>query len=452
MKTPAFVLALDADRWQVARSYQGDVELREVTVEDAAEPLESAAEVRKALDELGYKGQGVCLGLPSERVLAGRINCGNLPRKQRRTAMLYRLEEQIPIEAERLTAAFLPAIGGQALGLAVETAPVRSLVDELFGAGVSTVAICPTALLSLWGHLQDAQPSDYAILTDATRADVFRLANGQPDAWHTARPEPSQVARCLQIDMLSRTLGPDRPTALVVGPLAEEVKAAIEDDVAAVALAGQRDSTISAAARAAGQRLAGGAAGWVDLRQGKLATSSLWSRLGGLIRLAAALFVVLMVTLAGTLLCRGASYETVAAGYRGRQSAEYRRLYPNGRIPLNVKSRLGSELKRLSGISGLGFELPDRPSALETLCRLAGNLPEPVRLRIVELRVGPTGILIEGQARTHTDAEIISRSLAEGGFAMDPPRSEHLAAGGVSFTLAGAQGRPPSVAREGDKP
>jgi len=54
--------------------------------------------------------------------------------------------------------------------------------------------------------------------------------------------------------------------------------------------------------------------------------------------------------------------------------------------------------------------------------------------------VDPSSILIEGQARSHGDAEIIARSLSRAGLPTDPPRTERLAGRGVSFTLTGSPG------------
>jgi hypothetical protein len=60
-----------------------------------------------------------------------------------------------------------------------------------------------------------------------------------------------------------------------------------------------------------------------------------------------------------------------------------------------------------------------------------------MRLRIVELRVSPAEIYIEGQVRSHGDAEALRAGLAAAGIALDLPQTERLAAGGVSFTLVG---------------
>ena len=76
-------------------------------------------------------------------------------------------------------------------------------------------------------------------------------------------------------------------------------------------------------------------------------------------------------------------------------------------------------------------------SALDSLRQVVAGLPPGVRLRILELRVDPSSIYIDGQVRGHTDAESINRGLIGAGFLVDPPRTESLPTGGVAFTLAG---------------
>jgi hypothetical protein len=102
-----------------------------------------------------------------------------------------------------------------------------------------------------------------------------------------------------------------------------------------------------------------------------------------------------------------------------------------------VKSRLKSELTRLSGLSGANSELPERASALESLRLITSSLPANVRLRILEMRLDPSGVYVEGQVQNHSDAELIVKALKKAGLDMTSPRTEQLAGGGVSFTLLG---------------
>jgi len=201
------------------------------------------------------------------------------------------------------------------------------------------------------------------------------------------------------------------------------------------------------AADTAATVLSGRSAGWVDLRRGDLAPANRWGKLSGPADLAAALILVLAAVLGGMFYLRATQYESTAGASQRRQRDTYVALYPGRSAPLNVKSALASELRRLSGVRGINTDIPAEPSALDSLRGIVAALPRAMRIRIVRVRLDPNSICIEGQARDHTAAQITCRGLLAAGFAMDPPRTEHLAGGGVAFTLTG---RPPS--RSGPAP
>ena len=88
--------------------------------------------------------------------------------------------------------------------------------------------------------------------------------------------------------------------------------------------------------------------------------------------------------------------------------------------------------------------MPRQVSALEMLRQVIANLPDKVRLRVTELSIGPSEVVLEGETRSYTDAETINRALARAGLAMEAPHTERQSTGGVSFTLMGkpAEGAP----------
>jgi hypothetical protein len=163
-----------------------------------------------------------------------------------------------------------------------------------------------------------------------------------------------------------------------------------------------------------------------------------WKQVAGLVKSAMILAILFLTALTAMFYWRGMRYNDTADDLREIQSATCRRLYPNTTVPPNVKSRLKSEFARLSGISGAGQSMPEEPCALNTLRLIIANLPPAVRLRMDKMSIEPHSIRIEGQTRTHSDAEIIARALKEGGLAVTPPRTEQLVRGGVGFRLVGS--------------
>jgi hypothetical protein len=449
MKTAEWLIACEPDAWHLARAADDGAEPRAVRRggEDEAERLAAAAA------EMGYDGRAVCLSLPSEMVFSAEIDTAGLPRRQRHRAMLYRLEEHLPLDAEDLTAGFIPAGAGRALGVAVRTRPVADLIETLTRAGLEVGSVRPTALLALWSAFRadGREPTArFAVVAGKGSADVFRLSEAGPAAWCSVGVGPEQLRRAVRAELLARP--EDRPTAwLVVGALPVEAAAALEAE-----LGQPPDSTgdappLEMAAQAARSALSEGQAGWVELRRGQLSGGSPWARFHAALKAAAVLAVLLPAVLLAGLLWRSHRYEAVATGHGRMQQQIFAELYPNQQVPLEVRSRLASEHKRLAGISGSGTRLPARPCALAALRRVVAHLPGDVRLRIERIDVRPDVVHVHGQARGHGDAERICQKLRQAGFEVGSPSTELLVGGGVSFTVVLTRPRPdgPAMARGG---
>ena len=434
----SFFVALQEDRYVLVKLDPAGANSRSF-----ARPTEGsetfAQEFEKVLAEWGCGRQEACLGLPSEMVMAAPVDCSGISKKHRASAMLYRLEEQLPLEAERLTAGFLPVVGNRSLGLAVQTASVKAVVEELERAGVKIASICPTAILAAQ-ELESSNPeADFIVMGGQNHADIVRLAQGQVISWHTAPLETAQVADCLKADIIASPMDKERPLVLLAGKSARELSG-IADQAGVVIQNSAQDDVETCAARAASRVLSGQMSHIADFRKGDLAAPGAWGRLAKQLRWSAALAATLVLAMIAAFVVRGLQYDQLGRQYLRDQVSQYARLYPNSAVPPSVASRLKSELTRLSGTSGLGEDVPDQPSALETLRMIASALPTNLRMRLTEVRIGPTEVLIEGQARTHSDAEVFAQALKKKGFAIDPPRTESLPHQGVGFTLVAKPG------------
>jgi hypothetical protein len=435
----AFLLALETDGWQVAR-VDGDEILRsETPALDFEAALAAADKVAETLQGFGYAGEPVCLGLPSNMVMAAQVDSTNLPRRNRRTAMLYRLEEQLPLEAERLTADFLPAAGGRSLGMAVDTGRVRAIVDRLAEVSIETAGICPTALVALQTAVrQHLETCDYCLVATAAGVDICRMAEGKPFAWYSVPAKAPELIRSIQADLLIRPPETDHPTALVVGDLAGDLAERVERETGIAPRTLGEEPMIGLAARGAAAILRGDVVPWADFRRDGLAPANRWERVAGPVRAAGVLGLALLVTVSALCYWRATRYEALAGRFEENMGGVFKNLYPNQTVPVNVKSRLRSEVGRLAGLSGADGAAPMQPSALATLRQTIAALPPALRFRLVEVRIDSTGILLEGEARNHSDAETIARALSRpGGLQVDSPRTESLVKGGVAFTLVG---------------
>ena len=266
--------------------------------------------------------------------------------------------------------------------------------------------------------------------------DVFVIRKRHPVAWYTVADDGTELARCIRVDQLAHPIDAREVSACVIAD--PDSPPRITEDGLDLKIAHRHEKpALTAAGLTAAKILAGEQAGWVNLRRDALAVVNPWAPLSGMIRLAVVLGLVLGVAMTAAFSWRGMRYAEGAERYRGQQEAVYRKLYPGGTIPGSIPRRLSSELRRVAGVRGAGKEIPREVSALDTLRRLIANLPAAVRLRILEMRVGPNGIFLEGQTRSHSGAEAVERSLSAVGFGMEAPHTERIATGGVTFALAG---------------
>ncbi|MFB3891187.1 MAG: hypothetical protein ACE15C_04095 [Phycisphaerae bacterium] len=427
---PSVMVMFDG-RWRVARAAEGQVDARDLGAADG----EAIAALKAALAEWGCR-EGVCLALPSSMVLAARVNCRDLPRHNRRNAMLCLLEEQLPLDIEGMTADFLPPSDGWALGAAVESAKARELVDKLQGAGIEVAAISPAALLALWQACREGPPCDFAMVASDAGVDVFRMKEGVPAAWYTVADDNDELLQCVKADQLSDPITGRKPGVCLAGR--KEWPAEIVGGADLSIVHRDDEPCEAAAARAAGELLAGNNAGWINLRRDSLAMTNPWMAAGRQVRVAIALVLLLPLVLSAAMLWRGVQYDRAADRAYQEEVAAWRKLNPNRPVPAGLNRRLKSDLARLAGISGATDESPARANAMETLRRIIAGLPPSVRVRILDVRIGQSDVWIEGETRTHADAETINRALISAGMDMQAPLTENLPSGGVTFVLSGS--------------
>lgn len=443
--TPTFLATYDG-QWRLVRLDGQDVAIRDL----GGSPGEASL-VRQALRDWASPTAGVYLALTSDMVIAARISTDGLSGNYRRSGMLCLLEEQLPLDIESMTADFLPPLGNGILGVAVETARVRALLDPLEAAGIEVVAICPLALLALWQVCHEKPGPDYALIRSGDTVDVFRLREGQPVAWYTLADGQREILECLRADGLVDPVDAATLSGCFVGQ-ADWPGQELTRELEFVTVQRQEAPVLHLAAQSAAEALRGGAAGWVNLRREALAMTNPWAPFRGLLRGTLALTVVLVLALTTGLCWRGLQYRDAAQEASGQQQADYRTSHPGRPIPSALTSHLRSELARLSAVSGQSKQMPPQVNAMETLRRMVGGLDPAVRLRLLDVQLTPENLLIHGQARSYGDAEAVNRALTGAGFAMDPPRAERTSDGGVTFTLAGRFGAASTPGKPGTRP
>jgi hypothetical protein len=258
------------------------------------------AYVAGALRRLGHTGEGVVLAVPSAWCLVATVSTAGIPRHDRK-ALLYRLEERLPLAAEAIVADFARAPDGvtgggtDALGVCVRTEQVLPIVAGLEAAGVPVRSVAPLAFLVAQGLAAGgsaaAIPDPAVVAANPLRAiavaggpgeptDLIAVLSGAPVAWALVEGGPADVAR--RLDLLAAELGTvprlegvgfdGRGWAdLTAGRIAAGAGAAGTTAAAPPVLHGE--PAVAAALRAAAGALADREPPWVELRRDALASA-----------------------------------------------------------------------------------------------------------------------------------------------------------------------------------
>jgi hypothetical protein len=450
----ATVIFIAADAWRIGRAGPDGVTLSDVAIPRGDSPDDAARAVVAALDGDGRAGSrsGVILALPSDRCLCASIRVDDLPARDRRLAMLYRLEEKLPLPAEDVVADFLPG-GDSALGVCVETAYARPLVEALESQGVAIEAICPASLLALQQRMREsasqAEAAQDAILwATGGRVELFVLRDGMPRSWSVLADDPQDVRLHLGLEPLAEGR-PARVHAIGLSDASHRAMGALPG----VELIAPGPASMDAdAVTMAADVLAGRAEPWVNLRRDALASRDPLRSVRTPLTFAAAAAVLCVACACGGMLWRAARYDRLAARYASEQQQVYQQVFPSQPMPPDVRSRLESEERALRGLSGAvsggggndpAAAIPSEAPGLVVLRDLLAGLPADLRYRVLEARLDAGRFTLEGQVNAHGDADTIATALrANKALAVEPPRTEQLPESptgekAVSFTISG---------------
>lgn len=430
-----------------------EVQSCSIEVEAGAGATEQAAACRAAANEAKWVIRRPLLALPSQTCLAATIVTDGLHRSQRAAGMLYRLEEYLPLDAEHLTADFIGS-PHHALGVAVQTDTIQAITEAFESEGITFSAIVPGAMLALQAaiarHDLDGGP---VVLLGHHRFDLFELRDGHILRWVQGPAEENALARAVACGHLDNTTSKlwwsaDGDTGL------DLLVTCWPQDRMERICASPRSLMGHAALQVAGH----GHAPLIDLQRGPLASKNRLERIKTPFYSAVAALILLLTTICVSNLWRSQHLASAIVASQDEQQRMYREAFPGQNVPPAVLARLRSEQQRLAGLSGQSDQLPAWHSSLSLLEQVLSALPPSlpgalpgglpgagalpggaeVRYRILELRLDQDGVYIDGQARSHGDADKIATNLrSSGGFAIQPPRTQNLADRGVAFTLIG---------------
>ncbi len=458
-----FIIFASDEQWSVG--VQQDDHVLIETVESVAGKglAEQVAAVRQAMTHLGYAEQAAAMAVPSQWCLSAVFSSEDLERGNRHRAMGFRIEEHLPMSAEDFVADYIELSGDTVLGVCCEYQRLREIVDAFDGAGIVIRHIVPKALL-VASHVSEEVPDADAVLIanaphpsgeecatheamassngteDTVTYDFIQFGKGKPVRWlWLSDDEPSvrsQLASCASSN--------GKPTQVVqVGDLPRRSEYDAIEGVKRIELDGL--SADEGAVRHAARVLQETSSPWVDLRRGPLAPPDRYEVYRKpLIAFAASVIALLLCVMAVTHY-RGQQFDSMASEYQADQRNVFRRVLPNQHVPSTsraIEMHLTRERGRLLALGGqsdgegqTALILPE--SALTHLVNLLDSLPTSLRFRILELSIEPDLLRVDGEARSHVEAEQVATALrATGLYEVDPPRTQRLRDKGVSFAFS----------------
>ena len=431
---PSVVLFTGAKRWRLAIEPGGGAVSH--TIELAGKPSlqEAAEELRHVLGSAGVSTHALVVAVESAACFSATIETAGLPRRARRTAMLYRLEAKLPLEAENLLADFA-VHNGQALAVCIRNDAVEPVLEALEACRFVIAAVVPQAVLALQGsevlNRLEHQGPIFVLWRDGESAELLEMIDGQPVRWLTLRADPGDVSLAIASQVLSRRA----PARVLACGEAGDLWLADLADVQVTT--GVEFTPEPNALKAAGEILAGRLSPWFDLRpaRGMLASRSLRRPLMS----AAVTMALCLMCSIGAMTWRGHRYALLGAAAAERKQQIFQGLFPGRPVPLGVESRLRSALRQLQGGGGPADSVRLGPDAMAALLEVLTRLPVEPRSRITELELSPTRVQVVGEVRSHVDADLIASSLRRSlVIRFDDPQTQQTPHGSVQLSLSGA--------------
>lgn len=366
--------------------------------------------IEKALSKKDFAVQSVTVILSSA---VAYIHAFETSQRRPTPAMLrYAFEEFLPVDIEQLSCDFV-RVEGRTIGVALETARWRPLLDWLHERGVGVERIIldafhcadPTAA-ALW---VDADHLTW-IAEQARSIRIWRFAESTPleariEAAKTATSEYETSTAPIQ---LGGTVAPETllNIAEILGvatrPCSKAPASEIPLDLAVDGLRPPGKTT----------------------RQLKT-----WRRTA-LVGLAASLLLLVGLGIRARQI---QSQINVVAGWEGRAWAE---VFPQQSPPGTIAMRIASERKRLDALAIPRNADRTHPDALRQLCELVAAFPADTRIDLQELRIENADVIVRGRTTDHPQAERIGQAVnAIPSLDCDPVRTDRSRDAGVQFFL-----------------
>lgn len=428
------MLCLTSDHWSL-RSVPGDALIGSGTW-TVAEAESVAQQITSCLAEQEVAPGPLLISIDSSLCLATQFTVASVRQLRKREALLFLLEETLPISAEEIVADFVVQ---QRFVFAVvaETAALEPLVVELTRAGFYVEAIVSEVILACEEHLRaEDWPARHQVLWLEDRHwELLTVDGSKPTAWERLPATYDALVKSLRAAEL---VASEQLPLVAYGPSA--MIADVQALISAPWLSVERETVPHTLAVQSGRTATRILDGQLDpplqLLRGPLAASVKRKHpLRVEWRLVQSAVAMLLLACAATQYRHWQTAQQELAAHVAGQADLFRDLYPDKRVPVGVQTRLASDLRRLRGVRGETTELPSGVEALTVVQQVLAALPADLRFRLLEIRVEHGRLSLSGEVRSHGDADRIAAALRKQGLRVSPPSTQQLPQQGVDFRL-----------------
>jgi hypothetical protein len=442
MSDIAWMLELRHDEWRLHAKQGEACALETSAVFQEIELTDQANGIQQALESKGYRGEPIVLAVESCYCLSGTVTVDRPQELRDHRAMLFRLEESIPWSAEEFEADFV-ASGNSAFFVAISASPVAGLVNALSDRGINIQNVLPLAILVAMGAVSQVAVGGEAtiLIGQDSWIDVVVLRDNRPNCWGAMPSSFQAVLRHLDAIALERN---GMGSIHAIGIDAAVVDRVKQDYSVSNSEGRGRQSVIELALSTAEKLIDGRIEAPIELKRGLLGKSNRATALRRQLAVLQMAMALLVVAAVAAMLYRGNVCARAAAEMSAKQTTVFQTVFPNSKVPTGIAARLRSELAKLKGLRGDDTSLPNVVSAISVFKGLLSAIPTDKRIQLLEIRIENGRLYLDGEARAHSDAELLTQRLRGQGFEAPSPRTQRLDDQRVSMriTAAYAGGKP----------
>lgn len=431
MKLRAGVVFPSDRLWRLGAVEEDHVRTWDIPMPETASVEEQIQRFQDQTMALGIEPAEVVLAIPSAWCMSASFELNGIATKNSK-ALLYALEEHLPIVAEEVLAGFTCKDGKAFAVCTTQRGKVTSLLDGLKANGWSVLLTTPAPLLALSRWLSppvDRMSVDLVLAAEGDQWVLLALEQGRVKSWHVLPADVQDLQHLLQMLTSQR----EKPSLNLVS-------AALPSTIQALEGASQVSSSelplADAAALAADAVLAGRGAAMIDLSP-PAHRRSLARRLHCPLKFAAVSFALLLLSLIVAQLTIAWRMDHQTDLLDGEQADLFQQGFPQAHrgVPRQLARYLASEQQRLAASDQSAQSQQSMP-ALQMLRDLLTRFPQPMPIKLMRLRIESDQAELVGQVLSHEDAGRLAAALgADGAFVVQPSQTTVARDQGVNFTL-----------------